>query len=218
MDLLTRHGIVSKSPEVCSCPTEHSTTRTALCPECYGLTEYPGKGALLVAYNDGGRVQAGYKGDCGDCVVRALAIAMDRPYKEVYAEIAAVNATTRKTKNRSATVGRKTARSGIYAKARPFIRYMESHGWHWVSVRGFGDRDVPRFRRGNLPGGRIIVSLRKHYCAVINGVIHDTHDPSRKGTVVINGYWVRNSTTPLPSNHRCQHHQLPTQAVDTVRP
>jgi len=34
-------------------------------------------------YNDGGRVAAGYKGRAGDCVVRAIAIATQRPYQEV---------------------------------------------------------------------------------------------------------------------------------------
>lgn len=39
-------------------------------------------------YNDGGRADAGFKGEAGDCVTRAIAIAMDRPYKEVYNELA----------------------------------------------------------------------------------------------------------------------------------
>ena len=30
---------------------------------------------------DGGRRAAGYKGHCGDCEVRAIAIAAKRPYK-----------------------------------------------------------------------------------------------------------------------------------------
>ena len=38
-------------------------------------------------YNDGGRANAGYKGTCGDCAVRAIAIASGKPYKEVYTEL-----------------------------------------------------------------------------------------------------------------------------------
>ena len=30
-----------------------------------------------------------------------------------------------------------------------------------------------------LPSGRLIVRLSGHLCAVIDGVIHDTHDPQR---------------------------------------
>ena len=33
---------------------------------------------------DGGRVAAGFKGEAGDCVVRAVAIASGRPYAEVH--------------------------------------------------------------------------------------------------------------------------------------
>jgi hypothetical protein len=35
-------------------------------------------------YNDGGREAAGYKGKVGDCVARAIAIANEKPYQEVY--------------------------------------------------------------------------------------------------------------------------------------
>ena len=34
-------------------------------------------------YSDGGRAAAGYKGDAGDCVTRAIAIATEIPYQEV---------------------------------------------------------------------------------------------------------------------------------------
>ena len=35
-------------------------------------------------YDDGGREAAGYKGTTGDCVTRAIAIACELPYQEVY--------------------------------------------------------------------------------------------------------------------------------------
>ena len=34
-------------------------------------------------YNDGGRKKAGYKGNAGDCVCRAIAIAANLNYAEV---------------------------------------------------------------------------------------------------------------------------------------
>jgi hypothetical protein len=40
-----------------------------------------------------------------------------------------------------------------------------------------------------LPSGRLVVSVSKHLTAVIDGVIHDTHDPSRRGTRCVYGYW-----------------------------
>src|SRR6266702_525925 len=41
-------------------------------------------------YNDGGRAAAGYRGRAGDCVVRAIAIAAQKPYQDVYDAINAV--------------------------------------------------------------------------------------------------------------------------------
>ena len=35
-------------------------------------------------YNDGGRENAGFKGQTSDCVTRAIAIVTNKPYKEVY--------------------------------------------------------------------------------------------------------------------------------------
>lgn len=35
-------------------------------------------------FDDGGRAAAGFKGQTGDCVTRALAIALGRDYREVY--------------------------------------------------------------------------------------------------------------------------------------
>jgi hypothetical protein len=45
-------------------------------------------------------------------------------------------------------------------------------------------------RDGELPSdGPLVLSLSKHYCAVVDGVIRDTHDPSRDGTRCVYGYW-----------------------------
>jgi hypothetical protein len=40
-------------------------------------------------YNDGRRKGAGYKGDAGDCVARAIAIPRGLPNKQVYQRLAA---------------------------------------------------------------------------------------------------------------------------------
>ena len=37
--------------------------------------------------------------------------------------------------------------------------------------------------------GRLVVSVSKHMVAVVDGVIIDTQDPSRGGTLCIYGYW-----------------------------
>jgi len=41
-----------------------------------------------------------------------------------------------------------------------------------------GSRCKVHLADGELPPGRLVVSVSKHYAAVIDGVIHDTHDPA----------------------------------------
>jgi hypothetical protein len=57
------------------------------------------------------------------------------------------------------------------------------------SDHGNRDRCKVHLRDGELPMGRLVVSLSRYYAAVIDGVIHDTHDPSRDGTRCVYGYW-----------------------------
>jgi hypothetical protein len=47
-------------------------------------------------------------------------------------------------------------------------------------------------REGELPMGRLVVNLSKHFTAVIDGVVYDTHDPTRDGTRCVYGYWIFN--------------------------
>jgi hypothetical protein len=54
-------------------------------------------------------------------------------------------------------------------------------------------------RERELPSGRLIVSVSRHMVAVIDGVIHDTHDPSRGGTRCVYGYW-REAEPPSPAS------------------
>ena len=59
-------------------------------------------------YNDGGRAAAGYKGRVGDCVVRAIAIATQKPYQDVYDAINVLALAERTRRGR-----RSSARSGV---------------------------------------------------------------------------------------------------------
>ena len=139
--------------------------------------------------DDGGRAAAGFQGKAGDCVARAVAIATGQPYREVYAALADVNANTVKRRSRSA--GRRSARNGIFTNAKPFKDYMHSLGWTFVPTMGIGTGCQVHLADGELPPGRLIVKVSKHFTAVIDGVIHDTYDPSRGGTRCVYGYWQR---------------------------
>ena len=139
-------------------------------------------------YNDGGREAYGYKGTAGDCVTRAICIAAMLPYDEVYKRLADGMGTQRKTK-RTRSTGR-SARNGVSVKRKWFKDYMRDLGWKFVPTMGIGTGCKVHMRADELPRGRIIVSLSKHYAAVIDGVLHDTHDCTRDGDRCVYGYWV----------------------------
>lgn len=139
--------------------------------------------------NDGGRSEAGYKGETGDCVTRAIAIAAELPYQEVYERLAEGNATERKTGSK--TSGKKTASHGIHTKRKWFDDYMTSLGFKWTPTMFVGQGCKVHLKDGELPMGRLVVSVSRHMCAVIDGVINDTFDPSREGTRCVYGYYSR---------------------------
>jgi hypothetical protein len=67
--------------------------------------------------------------------------------------------------------------------------YLESLGWRWVPTMGIGQGCKVHLRAEELPPGRLIVKLSKHLVAVIDGVIHDTYDPTRRGTRCVYGFF-----------------------------
>lgn len=74
---------------------------------------------LPIVITDGGRAAAGFRGEAGDCVTRAFAIALERPYAEVYVDLA---------EREGARLGRRrSARNGISTKV--MRAYMADAGW-----------------------------------------------------------------------------------------
>lgn len=67
---------------------------------------------------------------------------------------------------------------------RTIRRYLERLGWTWHPTMGIGTGCQVHLLADELPAGRLIVSCSRHITAVIDGVIHDTFDPSREGTRV----------------------------------
>lgn len=131
-----------------------------------------------VIITDGGRAEAGFRGDARDCVARATAIATGRPYREVYDELAEAQAQV---------TGVKSARNGIDKKA--YKSYFEAQGFEWTPTMKVGQGTTVHLRADELPMGRLLVSVSRHLVAVIDGVIYDDHDPSRNGTRAVYGYW-----------------------------
>jgi hypothetical protein len=133
--------------------------------------------------DDGGRAAAGYKGHTGDCVTRAVAIATRRPYREVYD---ALNGLAQRERPRPGR-RRSSARAGVN---RPTTaRYLAGLGWRWTPTMGIGTGCRVHLRVDELPPGRLIAKCSRHVVAVVDGVVHDTSDPSRGGTRCVYGYW-----------------------------
>lgn len=134
-------------------------------------------------YDDGGRAAAGFRGVAGDCFVRAVAIAAERPYADLYREVAAANAVAGRARS---------ARDGVTIRvARAFLA---ERGWVWHPTMSIGSGCTVHLRADELPAGRLITSVSKHYAAVIDGVVRDNHDPSRDGTRCVYGYWTPPTT------------------------
>jgi hypothetical protein len=135
-------------------------------------------------FHDGGRTAAGYRGKTGDCVVRSIAIATGFPYQHIYDLVnrASVHERTGTRKR-----GKSNARTGVYNST--IKRVMNFLGWVWTPTMQIGSGCTVHLRPDELPPGRLVVSVSKHLTAVIDGVIHDTHDCSRRGTRCVYGYW-----------------------------
>ena len=137
-------------------------------------------------YNDGGRKDAGYKGDTGDCVTRAISIATGRPYQKIY-DLINNHAELERPGAKSRQGRRSHANKGVFKAT--VQRVMKDLGWVWHPTMGIGTGCKVHLRKDELLGGTIIVSLSKHLSTVIDGVIHDTYDTSRNGTRCVYGYW-----------------------------
>jgi len=130
--------------------------------------------------DDGGRSPY-FKGKTADdCVTRSIAIASGCDYRVVYDRLAAGHHTK---------TGKRSARDGIITKHKWFKDYMCELGFIWTPTMKIGSGCQVHLRDGELPTGRLVVSLSRHYTAVLDGVIHDTHDPQRNGTRCVYGYW-----------------------------
>lgn len=139
---------------------------------------------MKVVITDGGRSAAGYLGSTGDCAVRAIAIASGKPYQEVYD---AINNEAKQEKPSKRRRGKSNARTGVYRVTAD--KYLKSLGAKWTPTMLVGSGCKVHLRTGELPSGNLVVSVSKHYVAVIDGVIHDNHDPSRNGTRCVYGYY-----------------------------
>jgi hypothetical protein len=140
-------------------------------------------------YNDGGRHAAGYRGRARDCATRAIAIATGFGYQAVYDALAVAAGTH---------AGRRRTHPRTGLRKDTVKAFLAELGWVWNPTMHIGSGCQVHLRRGELPRGRLIVAVSKHLCAVIDGVLHDTHDCSRAGRRCVYGYWVRADSYAVP--------------------
>lgn len=141
--------------------------------------------SLSYQYHDGGRSAAGFKGETGDCVIRAICIVTEYPYLEIYNQVKSFSRFERTGRKKK---GVSSARRGVYKYT--INRLMDQLGLVWTPTMSIGSGCMVHLRPGEIPmRGRLIVSLSRHVCAVIDGVIYDNHDPSRNGNRCVYGYW-----------------------------
>lgn len=149
--------------------------------------------ALGFCINDGGRELAGFKGGAGDCVVRAVAIAAQIPYLQVYEDLREANLSYADQRHdklaRRLNAQGASPRNGNHRNV--FHSYILSHGFDWIPTMKVGAGCQVHLLANELPMGRLIVRVSKHLTAVIDGVIQDTHNPSRGGKRCVYGYYIQ---------------------------
>jgi hypothetical protein len=111
-------------------------------------------------------------------------VAIGLPYQEIYDLVNKLSARERMGKRKRGT---SNARTGVHKSTIKWL--MESLGWKWTPTMQIGSGCTVHLRADELPSGRLVVSVSKHLTAVVNGVIHDTHDCSRGETRCVYGYW-----------------------------
>jgi hypothetical protein len=144
-------------------------------------------------FDDGGRTAAGFKGGAGDCVVRSIAIAANLPYMRVYEDLRLANESYAQLKNdrlaKRLNVKGSSPRNGNHRNV--FHDYILAQGFEWVPTMKVGAGCQVHLRPDELPKEMLIARVSKHLTAIIDGVIHDTHDPSRGGNRCVYGYYVK---------------------------
>ncbi len=129
--------------------------------------------------HDGGRKEAGFKGQTGDCGIRAAAIATGVPYRVVYDELFARQKLYHSTSRRKAvkkaasrTVGA-SPRGGIWKEV--LDPYLTEFGATYVPLAGIGLKPVRvKDVADRWPDKTVVMRLARHFSAMVEGVNLDT--------------------------------------------
>jgi len=148
-------------------------------------------------FNDGGRAAAGFTGSSGDCVVRAIAIATGKSYREAHNALQNGLRHQIEIERRQGleygfahqTKQKPTPLTGLTSKVYgPYLKWL---GWEYVHKPPKADGKPLRLQPRLMPKGRLIVQVSRHLVAVIDGVIHDTYYSALRGRRPIQGWYFR---------------------------
>lgn len=138
-------------------------------------------------YNSGGREKYFEKEEVGDCVCRAISIANDMDYKEVYDKINEYAKGEHKGKRKKEI---SNARNGVYKNT--YDKLLKELGWVFIPLMTIGSGCQAHLRTNEIPMNDIIIcKLSKHLTCVKNGVINDTYNCSREGNRCVYGYYIK---------------------------
>lgn len=130
--------------------------------------------------HNGGRPQ-GTPTKSRDCVIRAIATVTGLPYELIHLGVAEA----------CEVPLARIQKLGTPVWHKGFKKYMERLGFKWTATMSIGSGCKVHLRADQLPTGRLIASVSRHWVAVIDGVAYDTNDPRRGGRRCVYGYWTR---------------------------
>lgn len=147
---------------------------------------------------DGGRADAGFTGKrVGDCVTRAIAICLDKPYGDVRKDLMQIQREwIKKSRSLAAKETKRTSggsvRNGVFREV--YTPYLEDHGYKRKGLQTIGSSFRAKPVKSDVPSGRVILKMRRHLAACIDWVLHDKYDSRYKHVWKDN---VRTSTKTL---------------------
>ena len=125
-------------------------------------------------YHDGGRSMY-FKGNAGDCVVRAISISTNTDYKVIYDELYQLNKDYKKSRNNKVSKKMKSGspRNGNFKKV--YHDYILGKGYRYVPLIKFGSKERTRLDQLSKLKN-IIVCINNHIMTMKDGIVYDTWD------------------------------------------
>lgn len=123
-------------------------------------------------YNDGGRFASGFHHHTSDCVTRSLSIALDIEYLKAHEYI----------NNLIQMFGDTTSHVAKGMTMRTTKKLMKHFNLIWIQSNNL--LEIPKETK-------CILNVSRHVCAMVDGVINDTHDFREKSNRIY-GYWKLN--------------------------